>query len=63
MLNFLITRYIYLEDISKTHTEYIPRPRTLCGDLVVFHRRPLNGDGKIIQLCDLCVSSEAGGGY
>lgn len=25
----------------------------------IFHRRPLNGDGKYIQLCDLCASSPA----
>jgi hypothetical protein len=31
--------------------------------LVVFHCRPLNGNGKIIILCVLCVSSEAGGEY
>jgi hypothetical protein len=31
--------------------------------LVLFHYRPLNGNGKIIILCALCVSSEAGGEY
>jgi hypothetical protein len=31
--------------------------------LVLFHCRPLNGNGKIIILCDLCASSEAGGEY
>ncbi|MGB2689876.1 MAG: hypothetical protein WBC36_12915, partial [Desulfobacterales bacterium] len=31
--------------------------------LVLFHCRPLNGNGKIIILCVLCVSSEAGGEY
>jgi hypothetical protein len=35
------------------------RPRTECEDCVAFHRRPLNGDGKIQPLCDLCGSSEA----
>jgi len=30
---------------------------------VFFHCRPLNGNGKIIILCVLCASSEAGGEY
>jgi hypothetical protein len=31
--------------------------------LVLFHCRPLNGNGKTIILCVLCDSSEAGGEY
>jgi len=31
--------------------------------LVLFHCRPLNGNEKIIILCVLCDSSEAGGEY
>jgi hypothetical protein len=31
--------------------------------LVLFHYRPLNGNGKTIILCVLCASSEAGGEY
>jgi len=31
--------------------------------LVLFHCRPLNGNGKIIILCALCALSEAGGEY
>jgi hypothetical protein len=31
--------------------------------LVLFHCRPLNGNGKFIILCVLCGSSEAGGEY
>ena len=31
--------------------------------LEVFQCRPLNGNGKIVILCVLCVSSEAGGKY
>jgi hypothetical protein len=30
---------------------------------VLFHCRPLNGNGKMIILCVLCDSSEAGGEY
>jgi len=30
---------------------------------VLFHCRPLNGNEKIIILCVLCDSSEAGGEY
>jgi hypothetical protein len=41
---------------------------TFCGCrsascLVLFHCRPLNDNGKIIILCVLCASSEAGGEY
>ena len=31
--------------------------------LVLFHCHPLNGNGKIVILCVLCGSSEAGGEY
>jgi len=30
-------------------------------DASLFHRRPLNGNGKIVILCGLRASSEAGG--
>jgi hypothetical protein len=30
-------------------------------DRIPFHCRPLNGNGKIIDLCALCALSEAGG--
>jgi hypothetical protein len=38
------------------------RFRSVCC-LVLFHCRPLNGNGNIIILCVLCASSEAGGEY